>query len=168
MLGKIEGRRRRVWQQMRWLDGFTDSVDMTLSKLQETVRDREAWCAAVHEVTKSQTQLRDWTTLSHSFYESGVWVQVSLVLCSGPPRLKSRCHPGLQSHLGPRSSSKVTDHWQNSAPCNYRTKASTSRGLLVFSTIQQFISTWLYCRSCSWCQLSCCSHCLLNPGWARH
>ena len=59
MLGKIEGRRRRAWQRMRWLDGITDSMGMNLGKLQETVRDREVWWAAVHGVTKSQTQLRD-------------------------------------------------------------------------------------------------------------
>ena len=64
MLGKMEDKRRRGRQRMRWLDGITDSVNMGLSKLWETVKNREAWHAAVHGVTKSQTQLRDYTTTS--------------------------------------------------------------------------------------------------------
>ena len=68
MLGKIEGRKRRGWQSMRWLDGVIDTMGMSLSRLWETVKDREAWGAAVHGVSKSQTRLSNWAYYSRLLY----------------------------------------------------------------------------------------------------
>ena len=105
MLGRIEGRRRRGRQKMRWLDGITYSMDMSLGKLRELVMDREAWRAAVHGVAKSRTRLSDWTELNGDIVAQETGIQISLLILLLPPtsrgnkRVYQHCHrircPGL-------------------------------------------------------------------------